>query len=413
MSTLVHSAPRPVTSRALGVTVVVVAVACAVPVAVSSLGPALVCFALLAALGATTTLGAAERDRESLLAAYLVALALRVIVMLALTWGFRSPDNPGGFLYRDSIGYHRVGSDLAELHREELPFRIAYHTTGSGLSYHRIVGYLYIAFGTSPWIGKLSNAVLGALAVLLTYGFARPLVGSRGARMAAWMMALWPTAIYWSAQLLKDTLVQFLVILAAWLWVRFAARGSRWSALLAVAAIVPLFWVRIYTFAFLAIGFYVTLVVRAWLRGQRPLAVVMVLAAVAGWSVPFELGLVQDPEVLVFRFSLNDPTTAGSMMKVLSHGGTGMAVLVPLAVVRFFLSPLPWKASGQEIMSVPGILAQYAILPFAAYGGLLLLRRRLLEVLPAVLVVVLTVILYAFVFLGANPRHMQMFYPFL
>ncbi|MGD8396820.1 MAG: hypothetical protein PVF43_15230, partial [Candidatus Eiseniibacteriota bacterium] len=44
---------------------------------------------------------------------------------------------------------------------------------------------------------------------------------------------------------------------------------------------------------------------------------------------------------------------------------------------------------------------------------LLLLRRRLLEVLPAVLVVVLTVILYAFVFLGANPRHMQMFYPFL
>jgi hypothetical protein len=227
------------------------------------------------------------------------------------------------------------------------------------------------------------------------------------------MLALWPTAIFWSVQLLKDMLVAFIVILAAFCWVRFLVSRRWFYLLIYVLVTVPLFPIRIYTFAFLALGLFVGLLVLALMRGWHLAAAGLVVAALLGWTIPFETGLVDPPAVMIFKLSQSMHFSPGSTLSAIAQGGASLGLLVPLALVKFMITPLPWNAHGIDVLVVPGVILQYMILPFAVRGGYILLRDRFIFVLPAVLVSVLTNLLYAFVFLGSNPRHMHMFYPFM
>jgi hypothetical protein len=384
-----------------------------VAAACSPLGLAAAVFLALAAAGVVATIALPDRDREAILIAFVVALALRIFLMLILVGVYQTPDNPNAFIFRDSFGYHRVAADFADLLHDRVPFRVGYHATAGTLSYHQLVGYIYAAFGTSHWIPRVANCLFGALSVILTYSLVRPIAGRRPARIAAWMLALWPTAMFWSVQVLKDEPVAFLVLIGILCWVRLVSSGNALWLLAALAAVVPLYFMRFYICIFMLAGYYAGLLAIAIIRRRADLAIGLVALVVFGWSIPMTLGLIDDPQTLLLKMSLNDPTAAGSFLSAVAHGGLNVGLVVPLAMVKFMLSPLPWKAAGADNWVVPGIIAQYAILPAAVRGAWILLRDRVRYVLPIVVLTVLTNLIYALVFLGGNPRHMHMFYPFM
>jgi uncharacterized membrane protein len=391
----------------------VIAAGAGVAVSLSPGAPFITACLFAVSLSICATLLLPAGDRVSVLAAFLVALVLRLGSMFIIHAWVATPNNPNGFLYPDSYGYHRIGITVAGIIHADLAFRLAYHTPGSHLGYHQVIGFLYAAFGVSHWIGKTVNCLLGAGSILLTYCFARPLVGRRAAIISAWMLALWPTAIFWSAQLLKDTLIAFMFILAAGCWVGFLV-SRRWMYLLlyvlATGLLLPM---RIYTSVFLALGLYVGLLVFALMRKRYLLAGGLVLGAIlACCSIPFDAVLFQGSHTL-FTVSRGTHYSQGSTLTAIAQRGVSHWILVPLALVKFMISPLPWNASGVDLLIVPGIIMQYVILPFAARGAIILLRHGFVFVLPVVVVSVLSNILYAFVFLGGIPRHMNMFYPFM
>ncbi len=407
------SAERPILSTGIPHWMLGVCIVVAVVSATTVYGPAIAAFTTLCVLSLVLLLAAPENQRPALTAAFCFALALRLVAAVWLTEVHTTDPNPSGLLFRDSFGYHRVGTQIAQMIHDGTTFRVEYHTTGLSIPFHRLVGTLYAWLGVHAGIAKSFSAVLGAILVLLTYAFARPIVGGRVAMGGAWMYALWPTAIFWSAQILKDTLVGFLLILASLCWVRFVkARNYCW-VLLAAVVIAPLIQIRNYSFAFMLLGLFVGVLWEALSRRRLVLAAVIASVPLLTWSIPFKMGLVDEPSVILYKLSLGASLSPGSMMTTLAQAQLDQGLLLSLAMVKFLVSPLPWNASGMDLYTVPGIVLQYAILPFAVRGGFLLLRDRVLWVIPFVILTFFTDLIHAVVFFGAVSRHMHMFYPYM
>jgi hypothetical protein len=87
-------------------------------------------------------------------------------------------------------------------------------------------------------------------------------------------------------------------------------------------------------------------------------------------------------------------------------------VFFPLGLVRFLLTPIPWKTGGIYFHEALGSVCRYALLPFAAYGFVALWRSRRLMLTPIVITLGLAAALYAAAFRGGGPRHLTQFYPY-
>lgn len=107
-------------------------------------------------------------------------------------------------------------------------------------SFGLFLSVFYWAFGRSPLLLKVVNALLGALLVWVIYRTAR-LVTTQpdpaGQRVAWWsgvLTAVWPSSVFWTAQIFRDPLIGLLTACSLWLM-------AEWFAGLAAK---PPFWAR-------------------------------------------------------------------------------------------------------------------------------------------------------------------------
>lgn len=73
--------------------------------------------------------------------------------------------------------------------------------------YALVVAVLYRSLGAAPIWPKLLNAALGAGAVAMFWRAADSVAGRRAAAVSALLVALWPTHVFYTAQLFKDGIV--------------------------------------------------------------------------------------------------------------------------------------------------------------------------------------------------------------
>jgi tetratricopeptide (TPR) repeat protein len=198
--------------------------------------------ACVAGIGALLTVAAA-RENRFLLGTALLAFGVRTLVAVALHWiaalelpvlralqtapvdGYRF-----WILAPDATWYHAsaVAAVIAWEHGTEFP-------TGSGPEYFIFTAIAYRLFGANPLNAVLWNALFGALSVVAGYRIAARLAGPSAARPAALLIALWPSAVLWSSQLLKDAACLWLILLLLYLTMRAVEpplpAASRWQAL--------------------------------------------------------------------------------------------------------------------------------------------------------------------------------------
>lgn len=108
----------------------------------------------------------------------------------------------------DAIGYDRYGHRLlsALTHGEPLAY------PGTAIEYYLVLAGVYGLLGSHPLCGIVLNGWLGAANALLAYLIGRRLfLEPRRALVGAGLVAFWPSSMIWSAQLLKDSLGNFLV----------------------------------------------------------------------------------------------------------------------------------------------------------------------------------------------------------
>jgi 4-amino-4-deoxy-L-arabinose transferase-like glycosyltransferase len=318
-------------------------------------------------------------SRSGLLAAVLLGLLLRAVVML-----LAQLLSHNGLFYVDDGGYVREGSLIAhEWLRGHFVNPSSYQYAGSlAFGYQLTVACITVLVGKSLIAVKLVNVLLGSAMVLLVGLLARRLFDGKGGPAAAWLMALIPTSIWWSAVALKEALVAFLAVGAL---LALTYLPKRRAAIALGLAFVVLAVTRSTAVVALA-GMIVVLLGAAWRkRGSavwpgalaRPLGIIAAigLAGVLAVSGGHPLNVLAQIGHTLSRMGLE------------RHQGLGSVVA---AVPKSLVSPYPWVFTKATLTwdraLYPGMWVWYALLPTAAFGAWRLRRSAigLMLVLPVI-----------------------------
>lgn len=162
---------------------------------------------------------------------FLVTLAIRIAV-LAVLHVYSLASGQGGFSIwsSDDRYYFAAAAEGAAWLRDGDWIRWQREVV---IAYPRWLALIFAVTGPSLLAGQLANAVLGAataaLAAAWTYRLASD---ARPARVAGWIVALYPSHVYHSVQLLKDALTTLTGVAAAWAFGMWRSSG-RWVHLAA------------------------------------------------------------------------------------------------------------------------------------------------------------------------------------
>jgi len=283
----------------------------------------------------------------------------------------------GNFVFLDDRSYDRIGWFLAQSwHQHRYPSLETVTGTSSDL-YYVFVAAVYYVSGHHWLVVKLIDALLSALSVPAAAAIGVCVDGRRLGSAAAWLTALYPSAVFWGATGLKD--------------------GPMAALALAIAAIAlrPLTVRRL--------GCAVALIVVALLC--RPVEGVMGLAMMAvptagfvrgHWPSPHDAGRTW-PRVLMLLAGIATALAAVSVLAAerylprvsvslarhaaptLANGAVSVSLLpTPFAIVHALVNPIRWfgpAADSAYPALVPGALIWLLLLPAAGIGCWLLLRR--------------------------------------
>ena len=283
----------------------------------------------------------------------------------------------GNFLFLDDQGYDQIGWSLAQAwHMKTFPSPESVEYAGAlDYLYYVFVAAVYFVFGHHWMLVKLAAALLSALSVPAAASIGVSLGGRRLGIRAAWLAALYPSAVFWGTTGLKDGPLATLLLAVAAIALRPPTMRRMISA---VALIVVAFLSR----PIVAVSGVAMLLVSAmaWScqRGQehrvrtksRLVALLVGVPGLAAASVLMAAGYLP-----VLKASM-----AGEADLSLATGPVAVNYGVsPSEVLRSLLGPFPWSF-GPNTDSVyralyPGMVVWIVMLPSIALGCWELLRR--------------------------------------
>jgi tetratricopeptide (TPR) repeat protein len=96
--------------------------------------------------------------------------------------------------------------------------------------YPYFLGVIYAIFGSGPWAPLIIQALISGLSCFFLYRIVKKVWNMTIAIWSGYTMAFCPTLIYFSAELLIETLLIFLFLLALWSWLLALnqSQTSRW-----------------------------------------------------------------------------------------------------------------------------------------------------------------------------------------
>jgi hypothetical protein len=354
--------------------------------------------AYAAALTGAAVLLLRRAHTEAVLVPVAVGLGLRLAVMVtAHVASVVHGDH--GFFFLDDRGYDEIGRRLADAWRAgRLPDITSVQYAGSyAFGFEGFVGAIYFVAGPHVVAIKLANVLLGTAAVLLAARVASLLFGDTAGRRTAWLVALSPTLVWWSATMLKEAIAAFL-LLAVLLEVLQLWQPR--ALILALAAMAALGITRITAAIAVAIAVVVGLGVAA-IRMRRAVSWPALAFAAGAAIVAVGLGVAALSRGNMASIVNQYAHTAGSVTRVY---GTGHPLFVPVDLLKTLVAPYPWvfgRASWTWYRALyPGMWVWYVLLPLAAVG-IWRLRRQLdalLVVLPIGVVLVIDAFLLGFAF---------------
>ncbi|MDX1649204.1 MAG: hypothetical protein R3263_05050 [Myxococcota bacterium] len=364
----------------------------------------LAAFAVLAVLAIPvgSWLGLVHARERWLLGVFVAAVGVRTLVALVAEFGASM-----GFFASDDYRYEVVGWELARywMGESSAPPEIF-----GPKGYYRWNALLFVLVGRVPLAPALGNAAVGGAIAVLAWQVARRLTDASGARAAAWLTALWPSLVLWSSLNLKDALAILALLLllhgAQHCMERIGLRGVA----LALAGVLLLGELRGYL-----VGLSVGSLALAFLLARLRASPLMMGAALVALVVP--LALLSPVQTLPIDESFETLDAARAQLAVgRAAYASGADVSTPLGALRylplgltyFLLAPAPWQLLGpRQLLTLPEMLAWYALLPFVVSGLVGALRERFVQALPVATLAFGLTVSYALVEgnLGTAYRH--------
>jgi hypothetical protein len=254
----------------------------------------------------------------------------------------------------------------------------------SSLVHVYVLGLLSLVTGTSHLALRAVSAFVGTLSIYYVYLVARQLAGNRSAATIAWLLAAWPSHVFWTSHLFRDAWVFYFLaraVHAAVLWLKRGG-GKLLVGTLLFTGGVTAFRFPMGMMLLMAVGMLALL--RRGGRGRLlsslgarlvTLFVLVLGMAVAVSTARFDYEQLLVPEKLtVLRQGL---ATGRSPIYPDIAFSTWWDVLrfAPVGSALFLLTPFPWQlVSGVHAAAAMENLVLYALLLFGIIRWRVLLK---------------------------------------
>jgi hypothetical protein len=199
---------------------------------------------------------------------------------------------------------------------------------------------------------KVSFAAVGLVAIYLFYRAAVVVAGFEDRRLL-YVLALYPSLLFWSSLLGKDPLVLLGIALYTFGVVRWARLGSNWNLAIVLAGVLIVLSIRFWLIAVLA-GAFAVLALRTVRGPFRKAAVVAGVGAAVGWTVVAVANALRIREAQhVFRAIGNlaaEHSATALTFEITSL--EGLLLFLPAGMFTALFRPLP-----AEVPNAFGLLA--------------------------------------------------------
>ncbi|GMR13238.1 MAG: hypothetical protein BMS9Abin29_1443 [Gemmatimonadota bacterium] len=347
-------------------------------------------------LGFTLLLIRRERDpatRGWLTKLILVALLLRLAAVFVVYYVAPSPY----FFALDMLNFEREGELLSLYWQGVGPEPIL--QSSRQIAYPYINAFFHYLLGASTMGTAVLNVFAGTWTALLTFLLGREMLNDRVGKVAAVLVAVYPSLILWSVLNIRDALTTSIVALIVLVAVRSPKRRLR-SLIVLAAALVVLSTFRDYMGILLlaGIGMGSIAAVRRGRVGTTILvgtALTLVLVLIAVRFGMFSVEAIEDPLASAARLRTGLQQGAGSVFGAGADTGTvsGALRFLPLGLAFFLFAPFPWAVSGTlQLVTLPEVFLWYGLIPFTVMGlrSVMGSKSRQSLVVISVLMVVLT-----------------------
>ena len=363
-------------------------------------------FCALVSLPTLWAMARAGEEKTFVFRLFLLALAARIGIATVIYLG-----NMQEFFGGDANTYHLFGASLnASWHGDDYHSSryVAFIQSGAGAwGMLYIVAAVYEVLGANMYAIQLINASVGASTAIVVFYVAQSLFNNaRVAKIAALLVAFFPSLILWSAQALKDALIILALSLCILATIRLMEKITVSYILVLSVCLAALLSLRFYIFYMMAAAIGGSFVIgmksadaRSFL--QRFVAIGLIGMAFTWFgvirfaAVQFErygnLQMIQQSRIDQAR---NAESGFGKDVDV----GTaeGALTVIPLGLVYLLFAPFPWQlVSTRQSIALPEMIIWWTAFPLLVLGWWYALKHRLQKVAPIVLFTTMLTLAYA------------------
>ena len=347
-------------------------------------------------------------EKEFITTVFLVALALRMGFGIFIhVFSLRE------FFGGDARAYDIYGSLLADtwLGRAQaggLSVQVD-DASGAGWGMYYLTGFIYSLLGRNIFAAQSICAVVGAATSPMVYFCANKIFNNlKVARIAAISIAIFPSFVIWSGQLLKDGVIIFLLVLIMTMILQLQERVNYVAIAMLVVALFGIMSLRFYILYMVLVSLVGSFIIGVNTSNKSILRRAFVLLLLGFSAVYFGVGRNAGTEIRVFGNLERIQSSRADLAKSDSGYGEDVDVsttdgaisALPLGFAYLMFAPFPWQAANlRQAITIPEVLLWWAMMPLLISGLIYAIRYRMRSAFPILIFSLLLTIAYS-LFLG-------------
>ncbi len=278
--------------------------------------------------------------------------------------------------------------------------------SGSAWGMNYLVGSIYLVFGRNILVAQSFCAVIGAATAPMIYYCAKKIFNNlKVARVSALSIAIFPSFVIWSGQLLKDGLIIFLLVAAMTMVLQLQEKFSYAAVAFLIFSMVGILSLRFYIFYMVFIAVVGSFVIGTS-ASNKSIGRRMVILVIIGFALMYlGVGRTADVELRVFGNLERIQSSRSDLARVAETGfneetdvstSEGALTAIPTGFAYLMLAPFPWQASNlRQAITIPEVLAWWAMIPFGILGLVYTIRNKLRSAFPVLIFSMLLTVAYS------------------
>ena len=345
-------------------------------------------------------------EKTFLFRLFLVALMARIIIASIIYLG-----NMQEFFGGDANTYHLFGESLNQswhgddYHSSRYKAFIQSGAGAWGMLY--VVAGVYEVLGSNMYAIQLINASIGASTAIVVFYVSKALFdNTRVAKLAALLVAFFPSLILWSSQALKDALIILALALCILATMQLMEKITVKYILVLGVCLAALLSLRFYIFYMMAAAVGGSFIIGMKSADARNFLQRFVAIGVIGmaftWFGVIRFAAVQFEKYgnlqMVQMSRIDQARNAGSGFgkDVDVQTTEGALTVIPMGLLYLLFAPFPWQlASLRQSIALPEMLIWWAVFPLLVLGWWFAMKHRLRQVAPIVLFTTMLTLAYA------------------